>query len=151
MSRIYGDEVLTILKGHLTDNLNVKLTEILTNKEDLDCPLVKKVNIGYSERQYPECLITLNDSEVDIDTLDMDIDQTPERYPVDIVIVLKDNTAKTYLRQEYYIKALQQILHGYSDPSVTWIVVTGSIRANMYTEQKETLRVVGVSIIVRTL
>jgi len=151
MSRIYGDQVLTILGEVLKERLNVVLTEILTDKEDLDCPLVKKINIGYSERQYPECLITLNDSEVDVDTLDMDIDQTPEQYPVDIVIVLKDNTSKTYLRQEYYIKALQKSLHGYSDPSITWIVVTGSIRANMYTEQKETLRVVGVSIIVKTL
>lgn len=150
-TRIYGDEVLSGIESLLNENLNTNLTEILTDREDLSCPLVKKVNIGYSERQYPECLISLEDSSVDLDTLDMDIDQTPEEYPVDVVIVLKDNTAKTYLRQEYYIKALQKTLHGFSSPMFSWIVVTGSIRANMYTEQKETLRIVGVSIIARTL
>lgn len=151
MSRAYGDDILNSVQDLLQDRLNTELTAILTDKEDLDCPTVKKVNIGYSERQYPECLITLNDSLVEPDTLDLDIDQTPEEYPVDVVIVLKDNTPKTYLRQEYYIKALQKTLHGFTDSNITWILVTGSIRANMYTEQKETLRIVGVSIIVRTL
>jgi len=151
MTRFFGADVLTTLKNYLTDNINIMLDTIRLERSDSELEDVNVVNIGYSERQYPECLISMDDSELEVDQLSMDIEDTPEEYPLDVIILLKDITASTYLRQEYYIECLQRLLHGYADSNISWIVVKNAIRTNMYTETKEILRVIGVSISVRIL
>lgn len=151
MARFFGADILTTLQTYLTAEIPVMLETIRLERSDSEIEDVKAVNIGYSERQYPECLISMDDSEVEVDHLSMDIQDTPEIYPLDVIILLKDITKKTYLYQEYYIECLERILHGYTDSDITWIVVNNAIRTNMYTEQKEMLRVVGVSISVRIL
>jgi len=151
MARFFGADVLDLLSTLLTAQLPEMITMLQTERSDTGLEPVRKINTGYLERQFPECLISLEDSEIDVDAITMDIQSTPEIFPAEIVIVMKDITAKNYLRQEYYIEALTRILHGYHDSNISWIVVKNGIRANMYTPQNETLRVVGVSIDVRIL
>lgn len=151
MARKFGADLLTSIETLLKDNLQNMLDVIKVEREDSGIEDIRKINIGYMERQYPECLISLGNSDVDVETLSMDIMQTQEEYPAEVVIVLKDITAKSYLRQEYYIEALSRVLHGYTEDGIQWIVVTSAIRENMYTEQKEILRVVGVSLLIRIL
>lgn len=151
MPRTYGVGILQTVQTLLETNLNSKITELGTKYSVTDMEQVLKVSVGFVERQYPECHISLDDSTIPGDQqLSMDIDQTYEDYPMDVVIILKDITNLTYVKQEIYIEALQRVLHGYSDSNITWILVTGGIRADMYTEKKEILRTVGVSLTIRS-
>ena len=149
--RFFGADVITTLKKIATDELNAMLTTIQTERTDLGLELVRKINVGICERQYPECVIDLQDSTLISEELNLDILNTSESYPAEIKIVMKDNTDKIAFRMEYYIEALQRIYHGYSDANISWIEVVTGIRADAYTEQKETLKVAGVSIKVRIL
>lgn len=151
MDRIYGYDVLTALKNLLSANLNTQIGLIKAARGDAGVLNINKITTGYSERQYPECLISLQDSTPKNDDLNFDIDNTPEVFPVEVVVIFRDNTQNPYLRQEIYIEALQKTLQGYSSEQITWILLTGSIRAKAYTESKETLIVGGVSIDIKTL
>jgi hypothetical protein len=151
MARFFGADVIARVQEVLVAEMPAMIALIQTERSDPEFKAPTKYNIGYLERQFPECLISMDNSEVEMSQISMDIGNTPEQYPAEVVVVSKDITDKAYLRQEYYIEALQRVLHGYNDEDITWIVVTGTIRANMYTEQKETLRVTGVSITARIL
>jgi len=149
MSRFYGSDVITRLQKIGSDNLNNMLQTIMTERSYTGIELVSKFNIGICERQYPECVVNLKDSELDVDELNLDIEQTPEVFPAEIIIIMRDNTADIALRMEYYIEAMQRIFHGYKDVDISWISVKNSIRANGYTEQKETLKIIGIEVEVR--
>jgi len=149
--RYFGADVLTILKTIATNSLNTTIALIQTERTDTGLELISKINVGKVERQYPECVINLQDSTLISEELNLDITDTPETYPAEVLILLRDNTDNISLRQEYYLEALQRIYHGYTDANVSWITVENCIRTAAYTEQKETLRVIGVSLSIRIL
>jgi hypothetical protein len=152
MARFFGSDIIYTLQTVLTAQLPAMITLLQTERADTGLEQIRKVNVGNLDRQFPECLISLGDSEVDVEHLSMDIQDTPETFDCDVVIITKDiSSSKTYLRTENYVEALMRILHGYSDSNITWVVVVGGIRTNMYTESKEVLRVSGVKLSVRIL
>lgn len=147
--RYFGADILTLLKKIATDDLNNMIDTIKTERGDSGLEKIRKINTGICERQYPECVINLQDSTNVSSELNLTIDDTSEEYPAEILIVMKDNTEKIDLRMEYYIEALQRIFHGYADDSISWIEFTSGIRADAYTEQRETLKIAGIKINVR--
>lgn len=150
--RYFGADILLSIKSYLETNLNTNIGLIDVESapfESLD--QVISFRYGTTKKQYPECLILAKDSEVLSEELTMDIQDTPEVYPLDVMILLKDNTDDVFLKQEYYIKALQVTLHGFSDENISWILVKNCIRADAFTEQNEILKVVGVSLEIRIL
>jgi hypothetical protein len=151
MSRIFGADVLDKVHARLTAELNIMIDTISEERSVSGLAHVKKINFGAFERQFPECLITIDNSEIDMESISSDIMQTSEEWPLEVVVVFKDVSTIPYHKQEYYIEALARVLNGYSDEDITWILVNGSVRVNMYTESKETFRVVGVTATVRTL
>jgi hypothetical protein len=149
--RFFGADVITSLKTIATSNLNTMIDLIKTERSDTGVESIKRIDSGNFQRQYPECMINLGDSLVESEELNLDISDTPEIYPVDVLIALAINSDKITLRQEYYIEALERIYHGYKDINISWISVMDCIRVNAYTEQNELLRVVGVKLSVRIL
>jgi hypothetical protein len=149
MARFYGADVSAKIKTILTASLNTTLATIKTARSDSGLEDVRVINIGIVDRNFPECVINLQDSELIVDELNLDIADTPEEFPAEVLILFKDNTVNTALRLEYYIEALQKIFHGYKDADISWIAVTGSIRADAYNEQRETFKIAGVNITVR--
>lgn len=155
--RMFGADVLVKIQTILSSSLGTELTTIASERS-ITIPAVNNILIGNSERQFPECIITLGNSNVKNDeNLTMDIDKTPEEYPIEVVIVYKDLTQQPgthryddKIRQECYIEALQKVLHGYSDEDVDYMIVTSCIRDSAYTEQKEWLKVVGVAVLLKT-
>jgi len=147
--RDFGADVLTTLKKIATDDLNNMIDIIKLERSDTGLENVLRINTGLIERQYPECFIKLGDSEVLSEEIGMDITNTGEIYPGEVMVLFKDNTDLLFLRMEYYIEALKRIFHGYHDDSISYIIVTGGIRADVYTEQKETLKGAGVSLKIR--
>jgi hypothetical protein len=149
--RFFGADIITKIKDIAVADYNNILTTIKSERSDSGLELIRKFNTGICERQYPECVINLKDSSMIIEELDLDIYNTPEEFPIEILVAIRDNTDNIALRQEYYIEGLQRTFHGYHDTDISWITVESSIRAEAYTEQKETLRIIGVSINVRIL
>lgn len=148
--RYYGADVLNLLKDIASDNLNDALDLIRTARADSGLLDVIKFSTGVIERQYPECLIKLQDSTNVSTELNLDIDNTSEEYPAEILVLMKDLTDKIDLRVEYYIEALQKIFHGYSDSNVSWIEFVTGIRADVYnSDQRETLKAAGIAVKVR--
>lgn len=147
--REFGADILTTLKKIATDDLNNMIDTIKTERTDTGFENVLRINTGLIERQYPECFIKLGDSEVLSEELTMDIYNTGEIYNAEVMILFKDNTDYLFLRMEYYIEALKRIYHGYQSGTISYILVTGGIRADVYTEQKETLKSAGVSLKIR--
>lgn len=149
--RFFGADVLTTLKTIATSNLNDMLDTIATERSLADIEHVGKYNIGKLEMQLPECFILLGDSEVLIEELNLDIADTPETYPAEVLIAMRDNTDDIHLKQEYYAEALQRIYHGYHDTNISWIAVKDVIRADGYTKDKQTFKIIGVSLTIRIL
>ena len=149
--RYFGADIITAVKTIATNNLNPMLEIIKVERGDTGLETIRKINVGIVERQYPECVINLQDSILVEEELTLDLLNTPEVFPVEVLIVMKDNTDLIALRVEYYIEALQRIFNGYTDSKISWISVKNSIRADAYTEQKETLKVAGILIDVRIL
>ena len=149
--RFFGADVITSLKTIATADLNTMIDLIKVERSDAGVESIKRIDSGNFQRQYPECMINLGDSLVESEELNLDIADTPEIYPVDVLIAMAINSDKITLRQEYYIEALERIYHGYKDLNISWVSVTDYIRVNAYTEQNEVLRVVGVKLSVRIL
>ena len=96
MGRLYGADILTKIQTIATSGFESQLATIRSARSDAGVPAVTKFNIGYLERQYPEGLISMEDSSLDVNELSMDINNTSEEFPVELVIVLKDITGKIF-------------------------------------------------------
>lgn len=149
--RFFGADVAGELKTIATAELNTMLELIKTERADTGLELINRFNIGICERQFPELTINMQNSKLQVDELNLDITDTPEEYPAELIISFKDNTDKIALRVEYYIEALQRVFHGYKSSDISWIEVTETIRADAYTEKMETFKVAGIMINVRIL
>lgn len=149
MARTYGADVIKEVKELAEADLNNNIDAVATERSDTGLEKILKFNVGVFERQYPECVINLGTSKVETDEMGLQLDSTTELYPVEVLITLRDNTANIAYRMEYYIEALMRTFYGYQSNKIAWIIVDECIRANAYTEKNETLKVVGVALLVQ--
>lgn len=154
MSRIYGPELLKKVKiileeGRLNDDGSITTYSNLLDEESAETGLnlehLLAVSVDYMQGQYPEACIRFKNSKVETEELSLDIENTTEDYPIDICIMLIDNE-DIYTKQEYYIKCLQKLFHGYQDEDIVYIVCTGCIRGTAYNEQEQIFKVMGVEL-----
>lgn len=150
--RYFGGDILSWIKTYLESNLN-NMLDTISSERSLSTSIEHIISFEYgrTRRQYPECIILMKDSKTEIEELNIEIEDTPEDFPIDIMVLLKENSEGIYIDLEYYIEALQRIFHGYKDDYISWVIVTGSIRADAFNEQNEILKVVGVSLNIRVL
>ena len=149
--RYFGSDIISTLET-ISAGVNAMLVTIGTERSYTGIEQIKKINYGRFDRQFPEIVIMLKPSEVLSEELNLDIKDTPEIYPFEILVGMNDNTPDIFKRQEIYIEALQRVFHGYADTNISYIVVDESIRADVYEEgSKETFKIAGIGGKIRIL
>ena len=154
MSRFYGYDILDAIKDRLedtTNGLNANITTISCDRGE-PAQLVTGIFTGPGEKQFPECYIDLEDSETD-NTEELaagsNIELLTEVYPAVVWTTLKSNDAKLEQWAEIHIEALEKCLHGYKTADITWVEVTGTMRASGIDRQNLTFKLSGVRINIR--
>ena len=156
MSRIYGSDILAKVvsimeEGRLFNDVVKNYSDILDEvalERGFELEHLLSVSIDYMKNQYPEACIRLGDSEMIDEELSLDIDNTGEVYPVDVMVMLID-IEEIYSKQECYIEALQKLFYGYTDDDITYIICERTIRGRAYNEQEQIFKVMGVSLKIR--
>lgn len=145
MARYYGYDVRNLIKTKLESDFNTMITTIRTERSDSTIPLVVNITIDKMKHQYPEIYIDITESELINDfELTSSIDLTPEIFMVEITAILKSQLDTIDVHADYYIEAMQRILHGYNDSNITWILTNKTIRTDVTDEKKQTYKVCGV-------
>lgn len=148
MARFFGLDVIDAIETRLKDTTNGVNAQIdtINASRNQGAPAVTDFLKGNPEKQYPEGYIDLKDTTTEEMTLSGDIDQQREIFPGEITIMNKDNNTNMKVWAEIYIEALHKCLHGYSIAGITSIIVTGTIREELYDTTKNNYILCGVKV-----
>jgi hypothetical protein len=148
MTRYYSRDVLTFLVTYLTTNLNSTIQAINTTRTDTTPDVISFIYAN-SQNQFPECFVSIDDSEVEVIELGKSFDGSNETYNCSVIIGIKSNDTNLNLWVENYIEAIFKTLHGYSDNNISWIACKSSIRDEINIKEMQTFKVCGWKIEVR--
>lgn len=159
MARLYGrdvrDTIVNLLNsggtkgdGTSIDSFNTTIGTINTERSE-STPTAKKITHKWGYNQFQWVFVDVGDSEVPNDLMDDEFSQAAEFFEVVITGYLKSSNEEIYNYAENWIEAFIRILHGYYDADITHILVTGTIRDTLYQPQKETMKMGGVTLVVR--
>lgn len=148
MSRMFSEDirdlVIDILTNGKTDgngivrrSLKDQLTFIDIERTS-ETPSPKTISYKWSENQLPYVLVNVEKSDIIQDeTMTADLEATTEVFDVIIMFVIKDRTNEVQNYIERYIQASLQVLNGYVDSDVTWMLPTESDRGNLYQDKQQ--------------
>lgn len=150
MSRYFGKDVRTALKTKLDTEFNTKIDLIRTERSDITIPYVQNITIDKLKNQYPEITIDITESEVyNEEELTNDINLVPEIYTIEIIAIIKTQLDSIDNYADYYIEAMQRILHGYNTSNITWCLIIKTIRDDISDKQNQTYKACGIQAQVR--
>jgi hypothetical protein len=159
--RFYGqdirDKIIYILENGYTNKRGVAVPKLSTMLATIDTersqstPTVAKITYDWGENQRPLVLVDLEDDEMIQDELLLDdIDNVPDIYACNLHIAIKsNNTSSIHNYVETYIESLKRIMQGYQDSNITWILITGTERSDLYMEKNQTLKFAVVTVEIR--
>ena len=141
MARFHGQDVRDKLVSLLTASMNTMLGTIDTERSQTT-PTPKVIGYKWLENQRPLILVDLEDSElIQDEELTNDLDITPEIWKANINIQIKSmNADDLHNYIENYIEAIKRILNGYNDSNITWILITDTVRSELYQDKNQSMK-----------
>jgi hypothetical protein len=149
--RKFGKDVIDFVDTILKAELNTVITAIQTERTDTELALIRTFSVGTPTNQDPEVVYFLLDSDVSLEELTTDINDTAEIYQMEVDIQFQSNSTNIYNHMEYYIEALQRVLSGRKDDTkdITYCFVKKSKRGEYYNVSSQNFKVVAVELEIR--
>lgn len=151
MARFFGtdirDKIIDLLnnggvdsQGNVIKTLKNQLIEIDSERSTATIA-PKKITYKWGDNQFPIVLVAPGKSELIQDELITDdLNITPEIFNVGISAMIKSNSNEIHNYVENYIQAIQEILNGYEDSDITWILVTETDRGDLYQDKQQFMK-----------
>jgi len=145
------EAILTKLKD-ATTGFNALIGTINTERTHA-APTALKIESTWGQNQFPFLLVEMQNSEVLYNDpampMTMLYQHVPETYNCNIVGFLKAFDDRVVDWVEDWIEAVIRVLHGYNSADISWILVTGTDRTDIYTEEHGTMKIFTVNLEIR--
>lgn len=139
--RFFGHDVKVALKTKLDADFNTMIDTIRTERADSTIPYVNNFTFTELTYNYPEGTIVFHDkTELQKEILSDNILIEPELYPVRITITIMTNINLVDYYMDYYIEALERVLHGANISGFTWIRAENTEQNYFIDESTQTYR-----------
>jgi hypothetical protein len=151
MSRYHGqdvrDKVIELLNNGWTNRYGevipglTGMLSVIDTERTQTTPSPKKIGYDWLENQRPYVLVDLEDSElIQDEELTDNLDLTPEIWTCNLLTKIKSNNVNLHNYIENYIEAISRILNGYNGEFITWILITGTNRSELYQDVNQSAK-----------
>jgi hypothetical protein len=124
-------------QGNVRKSLKNQLIEIDLERSSTT-PGPRKITYKWADNQFPIVLVATGKSELLQDELlTDDLNLTPEIFTIGLSAMIKSNSNDIHNYVENYVQAICEILNGYEDENITYILADETDKGDLYINKQQ--------------